>query len=250
MNDLQTFRRIFASARDEEVVWWYFGTVQVEIEGHKPIPSLNPVTIMVYRTETVSPDELKVHYREVGYFRDPVAGALVTQWRNPLTGKRVDAATTFVEGPSCYTVRQTADGLSLSLEQAHATVDRLDAIVTRHGDRLLLTQNEYKSRGFPLPDGTMSTRVSRARTTLSFFADAAELESGAPSVASTGTYVFELNSIPGWMGFGEIAGTTVVTGSVVKAAGVADRLNAEGWDTLSRLFPDFFDGDRIRPKWS
>jgi hypothetical protein len=250
MTDLSSFRQIFASTADEEVVWWYFGTVQVEIAGEKPIPSVNPVTIMVYRTETVSPEEVRVHYREVGYFRDPVTGGLVRQWRNPLTGRLVDAATTFVEGPSCYTVRQTADGVRLTLDQAHARIDRLDAVITRHGDRVRLIQNEYKSRGFPLPDGTMSTRLSRAETTLSFFADAADLESGAVSVPSTGTYVFTLDSIPGWMGFGDIAGTTIVTGSVVKADGPRHRLNQEGWETLSRLFPDFFDGDAISPKWS
>ena len=250
MNDLHRFRQIFASTADEPVVWWYFGNVQVEIAGEKPITSLNPVTIMVYRPETVSAEEVRVHYREVGYFRDPVGGGLVGQWRNPLTGRLVDAATTFVEGPSCYTVRQTADGLVLSLDQAHARIDRLDAVITRQGDRVRLTQNEYKSRGFPLPDGTMSERRSRAETTLTFFADAADLESGAASVPSTGTYLFTLDSIPGWMGFGDSAGTTVVAGSVVKARGPRHRLNPEGWDTLRRLFPDFFDGDAISPKWS
>lgn len=246
---LKTFQQIFASAAEEEVCWWYFGAMNVIVADWPQLPVLFPVTIMVYRTENVSDIETRIHYREVGYFRDPRTGKLADKWFNPVTGETVEAAKTFVEGPSCYTIRQTESGLTLSLEQAHATVTGLDVSIAEQGGRLLLTQNEYKSRGFPRPDGTMSTNFAKGHTTLSFFASAAEVATGAECVSSAGAYTFNLDCLPGWTGFGDLAGRTSVVG-IVQKAGMTERLNATDWNVLRGEFPDFFSGDRIRPIWN
>jgi hypothetical protein len=245
---LSTYRKIFASQADEEVCWWYFGSVYAELPGWPQIPVMQTATIMVYRTETVSDDEVRIRYLEVGYFRDPVTGHVAENWLNPLTGLTVTAARTFREGPSCYTVRQTQNGIDLKLDQAHARVAGLDASIVQHGNRVLLTQNEYKSRGFPGPDGRMSAATFNGHTTLSFFADVEALKSDTPCVSSTGTYRFTLDKLPVWMGFGDATGQSTVLGVIHKAT-VHERVNAESWTVMRGLFPDFFDGDRVRPLW-
>jgi hypothetical protein len=246
---LKTYRQIFASQADEEVCWWYFGSVYAELPGLPQIPVMQTATIMVYRTETISDEEVRIYYREIGYFRDPVTGLIATNWLNPLSGDTVQAAQTFREGPSCYTIRQTADGISLSLEQAHAKIGGLDASMRRVGNRVLLTQNEYKERGFPLPDGTMSAATSNGATTLTFFAAADDLDSGAPNVASTGTYRFTLDRLPAWMGFSNASGQATVLGVIHKAT-TTDKVNAESWKIFNERFPDFFRGEAVAPAWS
>ena len=246
---LEAYRKIFASQADEEVCWWYFGQVYADVPGWPRIPLMQTATIMVYRTETVSDRAVRIHYREVGYFRDPVTGVQADRWLNPVTGLVVEAAKTFVEGPSCYTVQQTPTGIGLSLEQAHAKVDGLDVVMTQHGNRILLTQNEYKSRGFPGVDGTMSAAVANGHTTLSFFASTDDLSSNQSSVPSTGAYRFTLNQLPSWTGFGDIAGSVTVLGVVHKAA-PAEQVNPESWDVLRRNFPEFFKNNAVQPSWA
>jgi hypothetical protein len=245
---LQTYRKIFASAADEEVCWWYFGFMYAELPGWPQLPVMQTATIMVYRTETVSDQEVKIRYREIGYFRDPITGAMPEVWVNPVTGTTVDAARSFREGPSCYTVRQTGAGVELSLEQAHAHVTGLDAAITSHGERIMLTQNEYKARGFPGPDGRMSAATSNGHTTLSFFANARDIRSNLPSVAATGTYRFTLDKLPIWLGFGDAGGQATVVGLIRKAA-PTERVSPHCWGVMRELFPDFFHGDAVRPAW-
>jgi hypothetical protein len=117
----------------------------------------------ICRPEILSPDSYRLHWREVGYFRDPVTGDVAVSWLNPITGERVPALTTFEEGPSAYTITETSDRLKIELSQRHATVRSIKMILREAGDgRTNLVQQERKVRGFPLADGTMPTPESGA----------------------------------------------------------------------------------------
>lgn len=252
---LKKHRRMMASDSDQDVCWWYLGTTFAHIDGYPEIAALQSETIMIYRPETLSETSYRIHWREVGYFRDPVSGEVAFTWLNPITGESVAAPQSFEEGPSFYTVHANGGGgLVIELEQAHAKVRGIELKISDDiPGRIRLTQKERKVRGFPLPDGTMpaadSGAVSETTTVLSLFADREAIEAGGEEAAScTGIYTFELSSLPPWMGFAGLKGSAVVKGVMHKTK-PQDHLNQVAWQRLTAAFPGYFSGTKLTPPW-
>ena len=250
---LDIHRRIMASDTDADICWWYLGTTFLRLEGYPEIAALQAETIMIYRPETVSAHQYRIHWREIGYFRDPVSGEVATEWLNPITGVTVAAPNSFEEGPSAYTITQTGHGIVVDLDQAHATVRGIDVNIRDIGSgRLNLVQNERKVRGFPLPDGSMpsadSKAVSETATELSIFADRTAIEAAAPDPTCAGVYTFELASLPPWAGFGERKGSAVVKG-IMRKASMHDAVNDVALTRLRAAFPGYFSGMKLSPPW-
>ena len=134
--------------------------------------------------------------------------------------------------------------------QAHAKVESVEVAFSEKTGRFLIEQTERKIRGFPLPDGSMpaldSPHVSRAHTTLRTFAAIGDLSQN--SVESSGSYEFEL-APPAWMGFGDMPGRSITRGIMTKAA-MDEKLNPLAWDRMQKLFPDCFDGKKVKPRWA
>lgn len=247
---LAAYRRMFATAQDGVAAWWYFGTAFIDVPGFPIIPGITAETVMIYKTTTLSDDAFRMDWWEIGYFRDVATGEISRTWLNPVTGETRPAPQKFEEGPANFVIQRDGDGIKLDLVQAHARIDSVDVVFTEDAGRILLTQTERKTRGFPLPDGSMasldSPDASRAVTTLSILSSRADLEHD--SAPSSGAYDFELQTIPGWMGFGDRKGTTLTRGAMVKAD-MNQPLNPLAWERLKSLFPASFDGDVILPKW-
>ena len=182
MNSSDTFsayRRMIATHDDSVVNWWYSGWTFVQIEGRPRVPLMQIMAIMTYRTETLSEDSFRIHWSEIGVFKDPATGEIPDVWINPLTGARVQPPRTFQEGPGQTTITSTPNGLHFNIVQPHATLrDASVRFEAAHG-RLSFTQREMKLRGFPTPDGSLPPPGSPAGfegiTELSFFASLDDL---------------------------------------------------------------------------
>ena len=82
---------------------------------------------------------------------------------------------------------------------------------------------------------------------MQWFADANDLASDLPSVPSTGLYSFTIGAPP-WLGMDGRAGIFSVKGLMQKAP-LSPALNPRGWADLKTLFPEYFVGDAIQPRW-
>ena len=252
---LDAYRRILTS-RDEnsESAWWYLGTTIAIPEGYEPIVVNHVETVMIYGARSLPGGGYRVPWWEIGLFRDAITGELPTTWHNPLTGAAVTAARMFEEGPSGFSVRAGASGgLELfDAVQAFAALESAAIDVRETGTKLCITQTEHKTRSFPDPNGRIPDvsegKAVRSRTVLQFLADTADLAGDAASVPATGMYSFEL-AVPAWLGFGDIPAKFAVRGLMVKAA-MHEPLNPRGWADLKALYPQYFDGDQIRPRWA
>ena len=245
------YRRTLTSSEAEPTCWWYLGTTTFVTEGHPEIIVNHVETAMLYRAEPLDGEAFRVPWWEIGVFRDALTGEVANDWTNPLTGETMPAARMFEEGPSAYTIAATATGIELvDAVQAMASLESASVTVARDGDRISVTQIEEKTRSFPERDGIPDLDAgqgTRSHTMLQWFADAADLESDAPSVPSTGLYSFTIGAPP-WLGMRDRAGTFCVKGLMHKAP--LDRpLNPRGWADLKRLFPHYFDGETILPRW-
>lgn len=248
------YRKMFTSTEDGLVAWWYFGGAFVRPEGFPELPVIQAETVMVYRTETVSADQYKIHWWEIGLFRDQSTNLPVTTWENPVTGEAIKAPASFEEGPACFTITRNGTGIDVHLVQANANVRDVTVTARDIGGRVFLEQVERKIRGFPLPDGTIpdpdTADAFDAVTTLSIFCDRAELDDPATDrVHSSGVYLLELPALPLWMNFGDLKGDNIVRGRMIKSPLIDGTMNPVAWEDLKKAFPQRFDGDRIKPKW-
>ena len=252
MDALDIYRRTLTSRDDAPTAWWYLGTTTFQTEGHPEIVVNHVETVMLYRAEPQGEDAFRVPWWEIGVFRDAITGEVARDWTNPLTGATMPAGRTFEEGPSGYTIRRSGDGVALvDAVQAFARLDKAEVTVAEAGGRVSVTQVEEKLRSFPGRDGIPDLDAgqgTRSRTVLQWFADADDLAGDSASVPSTGLSRFTIGAPP-WLGMEGRAGTFAVKGLMHKAPLEAP-LNPRGWADLKALFPHYFDGDTILPRWS
>lgn len=244
------YRRTLTSLEETDSVWWYLGTTTVQLPGHPEIIVNHVETVMIYRSENLTADSYRVPWWEIGVFRDAITGEVPESWLNPVTGNTLPAARTFEEGPSGFSIRATdRNGVEIfDAVQAHAILNTAQVEFRHEAGRVAITQTERKTRSFPGVDGTFDpSQNSQSETVLQFFADDADLDSGAPSVPSTGLYSFVLTT-PAWLGFGDRPSTFAVKGLMHKAPMNAP-LNPRGWADLQRLFPHYFESGQIKPHW-
>ncbi|WP_336952820.1 hypothetical protein [Sphingobium aromaticivastans] len=254
INAYEAYRKTLTSMEEgSESAWWYLGTTIASPQDHVDIVVNYVETVMIYGSQSLDGGGYRVPWWEIGLFRDVMTGELPTVWTNPLTGAPVKAARQFEEGPSGYTIRPTADGgvELVDAVQAFAQMESVNIDVREIGSKVRITQTERKIRSFPDPEGRIPDisegKAVRSKTVLQWFAEKADLESGAPSVAASGAYSFEL-AAPAWLGFGDMPVGFAVRGIMHKTA-MHEQLNSDGWRDLKLLYPQCFEGDEIRPRW-
>ena len=252
LDALDVYRRTLTTLHEDDTAWWYLGTSTLEVEGHPELIVNHVETVMIYRARTLNDDSYRVPWWEIGIFRDASTGEIPAEWLNPLTGQTIPAARSFEEGPSGFSLRRNAIGgvEMFDAVQAFAALESSQISIAEQGDRVVVTQTEYKMRSFPGRDGIPDLSAgegSRSRTVLQWIADRAELETGAPSVHATGMYSLEI-AAPPWLGLGDRQSKFMVKGLMVKAD-LAKPLNPRGWADLQLLFPQYFLDGRIQPRW-
>lgn len=252
LDPYDVYRRTLTSREDGESAWWYLGTSTIELDGSPEIVLNHVETVMIYGSQTLDADSYRVPWWEIGLFRDAITGEIPTVWVNPVTGSTIEPAQMFEEGPSGFSIgRGGSGGITMfDAVQAFAALESCEITVAERGSRVVVTQVERKTRSFPGKDGIPDLSAgegSRSKTVLQWFADRAELDSGAPSVAATGMYSLEI-ATPAWLGFGGAPTKFMVKGLMVKAA-LKPPLNPRGWADLQQLYPQYFVDGRIRPRW-
>jgi hypothetical protein len=254
MDLFTTYRKMFATLADEPVVWWYCGGVTAPREGVGLVPHVQAETIMVYRTRDVGTDTFTIDWTEVGYFRDIATGEPLEGWFNPFTQRTEPYPKTFVDGPATFTVRRVAEGdregegVDIRLVQSGAHIEGVRLEHAVGGVSVGLVQTESKRRTFHRPDGTLppldSPEATQIETVLSIWSPRAGVDDAAVHNAPAAGFYrsgSKNGSTGGWA-------STVVTG-VMRKARPDERVNPQAWARLQAKFPDFFDGERIAPRF-
>jgi hypothetical protein len=235
------YRRMFATADDGVVNWWFSGMTYALLEGQPEIPIAQVCAIMTYRTETLAADAFRVHWSEIGVLFDPVTHELPRARRNPVTGDRIDMQPTFSEGPGSYVVHATADGVRVELDQPSARVQGVEVCFAESAQRFSFVQHERKQRGYARAEGTLPPMASSAffdaHTELAFYALKSDLARPAQLELPVGaSYRFSMAGIPPWMGFGALKGATRTVGAITRAP-LGIRVNPRAWALLEEHLP-------------
>ena len=252
-NVLNTYRRTLTTLDEGETAWWYLGTGIVTVPEHPPIIVNHVETVMIYGAKTLDDTSYRVPWWEIGVFRDAITGEIASKWTNPLTGRTVEAARKFEEGPSGFSLRTDGSGgiAIFDAVQAFARLESAEVTLRDLGDRVCITQTEHKVRAFPsgegIPELTEQTG-SAAHTVLEWSASKADLATSSPSVPATGMYRLDI-ATPPWLGFQDFESRFSIHGIMHKAA-MQEPLNPRGWAELQQLFPEYFEAGEIRPRWA
>jgi hypothetical protein len=186
--------------------------------------------LMGYLTEDNGPDVVQVTWKEIDTFRDIVTGAVATPWTNPVTGMQ-DPRYGVMDDSGSFTIRRSADGVTVTLDQPMVDSVSVDAAVA--GDRVCLTQVEEKKF-----QGAFDAEPVAVRLTLKIYASLADLKADSPNVPARGFYSVLRHSSGRHSNFG-----------LMEKTAMDQKLNPESWARLKAAFPGYFNGDRYAPKW-
>lgn len=230
------YRKMFSSTADDAVCcWWYLGNSRMDVPDIGNVSTSQVETCMIYKTQNVGADSVKVSWKEIGVFRDIATGELPGPWLNPETGKTEPRRVSLEDGPAHYTVSRAHGGVHIDLDQTHARVQAVSALFSVNDGRVCITQTEDKIRQVDTPEPLP------IRTVLKIYASLADLQvPGVASVKASGFY-YAGTTDPAIKGFS-------INGLMQKAA-VDEKLNPIGWQRMRAAYPTFFKGDRVDPAW-
>lgn len=105
---LHAHARMLANTDGSLVFWLHFAQIYAEVPGSPVMLLARAQTCAVLRA-TLKGNNLRVAYREAGIYLAPDSDRLLTEFRNPMTGKSIKMDANFREGPAVYTRTATAE---------------------------------------------------------------------------------------------------------------------------------------------
>jgi hypothetical protein len=89
LDTLRTHVRMRANADGRPAYWWYSGVFYGQISGQRTVPLIGIEGISINRCRPAGDGEFTYMLREAGWFTDMTSGAVLDDWLNPLTGRKV-----------------------------------------------------------------------------------------------------------------------------------------------------------------
>jgi len=230
LDPLDVYRRMFATSDEKTGCYWCFaGALPVDIDEVGTVSFVQEETFRAQKTENAGKDGFYLDWREAGVFRDIETGEVAKSFFNPGTGKRAELGHLHHD-PARFTVRRSGDGIAIGLDTPGITVQGVTVAAVIVGDRVSLTQTEYKL------NRNIGSKLQCA--TLKIYSNLAELKERSPSVAAQGFYSVRIVD----------SGKTFVSGLMQKAA-PNEKINPLAWDRIRAIYPEFFDGEHIQTRW-
>jgi hypothetical protein len=89
LDTLLTHVRMRAHPDGRAAYWWYSGTFYGQISGQRTVPLLAIEGVSINRCTPAGEGMFAYALREAGWFKDLATGAVLDEWVNPLTGRKV-----------------------------------------------------------------------------------------------------------------------------------------------------------------
>lgn len=96
-NNLRELVRMAASLREQDVPWWYDGTIYGIVAGEHPRPLVKFEGMEIYWMRHLGPGEYELIGNTVTFYRDVNSGRMIDTYQNPYTGA-VNKVTPAVQG--------------------------------------------------------------------------------------------------------------------------------------------------------
>ncbi|NOW45907.1 hypothetical protein FHW96_002065 [Novosphingobium sp. SG751A] len=222
---LKAFVKMRGSLDDRLIASWvsarYYG-----ITGDEMRPLFNVRSAVFARYRPAPDGGYEAVNAEIAWFTDPDTGAVLTQWRNPYTGRDVKVpmggyapSKVFIRPDLGFALAKPVPGLEIEHEVLPFEV---------RGDDLYITERSRTAMRFA--PGAKPFRYSESNT---FHARLSDVLSGAPHVPSDVSFTNVCSWRP-WMEMGDIAGHMSAIG-IGKQGAAMESIPAE-WQAATRQF--------------
>ncbi|NKI98287.1 DUF1838 family protein [Novosphingobium sp. SG707] len=222
---LMAFVKMRGSLDDRLIASWvsarYYG-----ITGDEMRPLFNVRSAVFARYRPAADGGYEAINAEIAWFTDPDTGAVLTQWRNPYTGRDVKVpmggyapSKVFIRPDLGFALAKPVPGLEIEHEVLPFEV---------RGDDLYITERSRTSMRFA--PGAKPFRYSESNT---FHARLSDVLSGAPHVPSDVSFTNVCSWRP-WMEMGDTPGHMSAIG-IGKQGAAMDSIPAE-WQAATRQF--------------
>ncbi len=227
VNNLRALVRVQGSLKEEDVPWWYDGTIYGIVGESAPRPLVKFEGMEMYWVRHLGPNEFELIGNTVTFFRDLESGAMLETFANPYTGE-VNAVTPAVQGGGA------GRGFNYSVQGIRPTsfVDKmpdkplvLDWSMARN--HMWMHNQTVYPPGLPPPRAQRQTMF----VALDDFLD--DSQASLPTVFSSTVFMPWLR----WMNMGERPGHVVWHASGAKLRSL-DELPAEYRARAEREYPE------------
>jgi hypothetical protein len=232
--NLRALVRMVASLREEDVPWWYDGTIFAVVPGENPRPLCKFEGMELYWMRQLPAGEYELTGNTVTFFRDVATGRFLERWQNPYTGESVAVPPAIQGGGPGRGFNYSVKGMRFTklLDQLPEKPLVLDWTFARD---MVWLHNET-----PYPPGLPPPRAQR-QTMFAPVKDFVGRTPRLPAVFSSTVHMPWLK----WMAMGDRPGHLVWHASGAKLASIAE-LPSEYRARAEREFPALLTADPAR----
>jgi hypothetical protein len=232
--NLRALVRMTASLREEDVPWWYDGTIFGVVPGENPRPLCKFEGMELYWMRQLPAGEYELTGNTVTFFRDVATGRFLDSWTNPYTGAVLPVPAATQGGGPGRGFNYSVKGMRFTklLDKLPEKPLVLDWTFAR--DMVWLHNETPYPPGLPPPRAQRQTMFAPVRDFLG-------REPRLPAVFSSTVHMPWLK----WMGMGDRPGHVVWHASGAKLDSV-DQLPREYRARAERDFPALLTADPAR----
>jgi hypothetical protein len=232
--NLRALVRMVASLREEDVPWWYDGTIFAVVPGENPRPLCKFEGMELYWMRQLPAGEYELTGNTVTFFRDVATGRFLDRWQNPYTGESVAVPPAIQGGGPGRGFNYSVKGMRFTklLDQLPEKPLVLDWTFARD---MVWLHNET-----PYPPGLAPPRSQRQ----TMFAPVREFVGRTPRLPAVFSSTVHMPWLK-WMAMGDRPGHLVWHASGAKLASIAE-LPAEYRARAEREFPALLTADPAR----
>ena len=236
-NNLWAVIRVQASLREEDVPWWYNGTIYGIVGDEQPRPLFGFEGMELYWMRRLGELEYELIGNTLTFFRDLDTGEFLESWRNPWTGERVAVAPAVQGGGPGRGFNYSPRGIRFTRAMDQIPDQPLQLNWTFARDQVWLHNETAYPPGMAPP---------RAQRQSMFVPAAAFADPGIPrlpTVFSSTVFMPWLR----WMGMGERPGHVVWHAAGAKLESIA-QLPTEYRTRAERDYPQYLTADPSVPR--
>jgi hypothetical protein len=233
-NNLRALVRMGASLREEDVPWWYDGTIFAMVPGEQPRPLVKFEGMELYWMRQLPAGEFELIGNTVTFFRDLATGQFLSRWQNPYTSETVDVPAATQGGGPGRGFNYSVKGMRFTPLLAQLPEKPLVLDWTFVRDMVWLHNETPYPPGMAPPRAQRQTMFAPVRD---FLGDSPSL----PAVFSSTVFMPWLK----WMAMGDRPGHLVWHASGAKLRSI-DELPREYRARAEREFPALLTADPAR----
>lgn len=241
VEQLRAHLLMLANDEGTPVYWLHTAQIYAEVAGRPAMLMARAQTCAILNVK-MNANVMQTFYREAGVYLQADRDELLSELKNPVTGKTLPLETAFREGPATFTHTANDQGIFGNTELDQKTTRQMPWTWHSSGSRVWMINEDAAIWKPAEPDSPniQARQPLAGRILQTWHADVKDLQNRKlKSVPCFKNYMMTTSAWPAWMGDPGVPGIGIIRGMGAKLT----RRQAETYPEFIRLkhaHPDFF----------